>query len=84
MGDWLGTNNVRPVDREYRSFFDAREFARNLGLRGMFEWRDYVKTGNKPADIPSNPQAVYESEFRGWGTGWESLVGGAKLPCSLY
>jgi len=45
-----------------------------LGLRGQSEWREYVKTGNKPADIPSNPDRVYGPEFRGWGD-WLGVVG---------
>ena len=60
MGDWLGTGTLRPQDRVYRSFKEAREFARSLGLKGAKEWREYCKSGNKPGDIPSNPWDVYK------------------------
>jgi len=61
IGDWLG--------KEWRSFNEAREFVRNLGLKGQVEWRLYCKNelhgyDAKPQDIPSAPQTVYEN--RGW------------------
>ncbi len=33
MGDWLGTGNVAPQLRQYRSFKKARTFARSLDLK---------------------------------------------------
>jgi len=54
--DWLGT--------EYRPFEQARDFVRSLGLKDVIGWRGYCKSGKKPADIPSNPNLVYEDE--GW------------------
>ncbi len=32
-GDWLGTGTVKPGDREYLSFEDARAFVHQLGLK---------------------------------------------------
>jgi len=63
-GDWLGTGNMHSP--EYRSFFEAREYARSLGLKGVDEWRDYVKSGKKPADIPASPYGVYRSQWTNW------------------
>jgi hypothetical protein len=67
-GDFLGTGTVASYNREYRSFTEAREFVHALGVTGQQQWqKEYVKSGNKPEDIPSNPQKVYEKEWKGWG-----------------
>jgi superfamily II DNA or RNA helicase len=75
LGDWLGTNRYR---RGGRPFSDARAFVRSLGLKNQTEWNDYCKSGEKPADIPSNPGKTYANS--GWigindwlGTGWQSF-----------
>src|SRR5215210_3346312 len=59
--NWLG------IEREQRSFEEAREFARSLGLRSQREWQEYSKLGQRPDDIPSNPDKAYGSKFRGYG-----------------
>jgi hypothetical protein len=65
MGDWLGTGTVAPRLRQYRSFKKARAFVRGLDLKSEGEWRDYCKSGKRPADIPTNPNRVYAND--GWG-----------------
>jgi hypothetical protein len=64
LGDWLGTGTVASHLRKYRSFKEARAFVRGLGLQSQSQWRDYSKSGKKPADIPSNPGRKYAK------TGW--------------
>jgi hypothetical protein len=66
-GDFLGSGNIKPGDRQSRSFEDAREFVRTLNLKGTKEWREYCKSGNKPDDIPSRPERTYEKDFIGSG-----------------
>jgi superfamily II DNA or RNA helicase len=52
----------------WRKFEDARVFARGLDLKSEYEWRDYVASDKKSADIPANPEAVYaKSGWIGWG-----------------
>ena len=62
IGYWLGTGKpqVNPPLRVHRSFKEARDFVRSLGLKNLQEWQDYCKSGNKPDDIPSTPQNVYK------------------------
>ena len=75
-GDWLGTGKVANQVRKYRSFREARAFARKLKLNGNNEWRlfckgEMPKLGRLPADIPTGPDKVYAN--KGWGigaTGW--------------
>ena len=59
--------------RMYRPFSEAREFVRSLELKNQSEWYAYCKSGEKPADIPSNPHSSYKEEWKGFsdwlGTG---------------
>ena len=65
-GDFLGTGRIANKDLQFRSFKEAREFVRSLGLKGVTEWWEYCKSGNKPDDIPSKPDSVYKKEWKGW------------------
>lgn len=40
-GDWLGTDRIATHLRKYRTFEDAREFARSQGLKSANEWRKF-------------------------------------------
>ncbi len=57
-----------------RSFEEARNFARNLGLRTHVEWWQWssgkLKRPNLvdiPPDIPATPETVYSEHWKGWG-----------------
>jgi hypothetical protein len=64
-GDWLGTGNIKPSDRIFRPFEEARTYVRSLGMRSSKEWGPWSKSGKRPQDIPSSPNQVYP-EFAGW------------------
>jgi len=64
MGDWLGTGFIHPKNYQFRSFEDARKFVQSLNLKNQKEWRQYIKSGNKPNDIPSTPARTYKNN--GW------------------
>ncbi|MDC0154587.1 hypothetical protein OAJ02_07670, partial [Nitrosopumilus sp.] len=66
-GDWLGTGNIANYNKTYRSFNEAREFVRSLGLKTGKEWQEYCKLGEKPDDIPGNPNRHYKKEWIGIG-----------------
>ena len=63
-GDFLGTGNVAPQLKSYRTFDKARKFVRKLKLPNQKEWKKYCGSGKKPDDIPSNPNLVYKN--KGW------------------
>jgi 3-mercaptopyruvate sulfurtransferase SseA len=63
--DWLGGGRRRVIG--CRSFTRARAFVRGLKLKGWDDWREYCRSGKKPNDIPSTPQAVYAD------AGWAGL-----------
>ena len=72
MGDWIGTGSIASSLREYRPFEEARDFVHKLKLKGSKEWFDYCKSGQKPEDIPANPNRTYNQD--GWNT-WGDWIG---------
>jgi hypothetical protein len=73
-GDWLGTGRRRVTG--LRPFKKAREFVRNLGLKSKAEWREYLKSGEAPNDIPTTPNLMYAKV--GWA-GWGDWLGGGPI-----
>lgn len=72
FGDWLGTGNIAPRFRKFRSFNDARTFVHSLNLNNNKQWRLFCagrlpEKGFLPQDIPTNPQKVYKK------CGWTSF-----------
>jgi hypothetical protein len=67
VGDWLGTGIIADKDKVYRPYKEARDFVRALNLKGIKEWQEYCKSGNKPDDIPANPDRTYKKDFKGFG-----------------
>jgi superfamily II DNA or RNA helicase len=63
-GDWLGTGTVATQLRSYRPFEKARAYVRGLGMTSQAGWKAYCKSGDKPDDIPVNPNDTYADE--GW------------------
>ncbi|MDE1812685.1 MAG: DEAD/DEAH box helicase family protein [Thaumarchaeota archaeon] len=77
MGDWLGTFTIAHQNKEFRSFKDAREQVRKLGLKSYSEWRKWISSERRAADIPANPQIFYKNLWVDWSdwlgterTGW--------------
>jgi hypothetical protein len=63
--DWLGTKNFGTKNRNFRTFDEVRAFVIKLKLKSMKEWKEYVKSGNKPDDIPKDPRITYYQEWGG-------------------
>ena len=66
-GDWLGSGNIAPSMRKYRSFEEAEKFVHTLGLHSRNEWEKYCKSGRKPGDIPYQARQTYKKYWKGWG-----------------
>ena len=63
--DWLGNGNIANQNRKYRSFEEARKYARNEKLNSREAW---YKSGERPNDIPCNPHRTYkDSGWVNWG-----------------
>ena len=63
-GDWLGTGSVSLQKKQFRPFKEARKFVRSLTLNNYTEWLRYRERGEKPDDIPVNPNIAYKND--GW------------------
>jgi hypothetical protein len=71
LADWLG-GRIRQQGR-WRSFEEARAFARSLKLKGQKEWSTYCQSGKKPNDIPTAADRIYAGA--GW-INWADWLGG--------
>jgi hypothetical protein len=67
IGDWLGKGERHSKNKQWRTFPDARDWARAQGLRDGREWQALCKSGNLPDDIPAMPGRGYK------GLGWISM-----------
>jgi len=72
MGDWLGTGTVANRNKKFRPFKKARAFVHSLNLETQGDWRKFCRSGNRPADIPSNPDKEYKD--KGW-ISWSDWLG---------
>jgi hypothetical protein len=68
-GDWLGTG---PPSGEYKSYKQARKFARSLNLRTNKEWQKFCRgeisdKDSLPIDIPKSPDRKYKNDGFTWG-----------------
>jgi len=83
-GDFLGTGFVALSKKKFRSFEDARKFARSLNFKSSTEWKKYRKgklesKGKKPDDIPTTPDVSYKN--KGW-KGWGDFLGTGNIAYS--
>ena len=63
-GDWFGTGVIAAKNKKFRDFETARDYVREKKFLNQKEWRDFIKSGKKPEDIPSSPSETYKNE--GW------------------
>ena len=56
----------------WRPFEEARVFARSLQLKGWVERYQYRKSGERPNDIPANPEKIHKND--GW-ISWGDWLG---------
>ncbi|XRB03747.1 methyltransferase domain-containing protein [Pycnococcus provasolii] len=73
-GDFLGYAEGK-VAGSFRTFADARTYARTLVLKSYREWAAWSKSGARPHDIPSSPDQTYKSS--GW-TSYGDFLGYAE------
>lgn len=66
--DQIVNNYIIP----FKDFESAKSFVNTLELQTFRDWKDYIKTGQKPLDIPSNPDNMYRD--KGWKN-WKDWLG---------
>jgi hypothetical protein len=72
--DWLGSERVA-----WKSFTEARAYVRGLGLKGVKEWWELSKSGQRPSDIPADPDRTYRDD--GW-VSWPDWLGNGNARVS--
>lgn len=58
---------MRPKNKNYVCFSEARNFVHELKIKDYDAWREYRISGEKPISIPSDPYRVYRNEWISWG-----------------
>ena len=61
-GDWLGTKRVANQNRKWRDFDSARKLARSLNLKSWEDWNNWIKSSDRPEDVPQSPNRVYKKD----------------------
>jgi Helicase conserved C-terminal domain/Type III restriction enzyme, res subunit len=74
--DWLGTDTVAPQLIQFRTFKQARAYARSLNLESRLQWQRHWESRKRPLDIPASPRSVYIG--KGWA-GWPDWLGTKTL-----
>jgi hypothetical protein len=82
-GIFLGVSDSAKRRRKWKTFDEARQWARELALEHGVDseqlWRAYLKTTHLPTDIPRAPACVYRDHWISWGDffGTGNVTGGA-------
>jgi len=72
FGKFLGTGHEK--NTTFRPFKDAHDFVLPHKFKDTIDWKKYCASGEKPKDIPSNPNIAYKG--KGW-QGWKHFLGEA-------
>ncbi len=67
LSDWLGNSNEANHLKIYLDFEKAREYVRSLKLKNQKEWQIYARTDERPKNVPSSPEKVYNNQWKGYG-----------------
>src|SRR5581483_2036718 len=60
--DWLGQQGADG----FRSFEEARAYARSLGLKARKDWAEHIRSPEFPKDWPIWPDYGYKDQWLGW------------------
>lgn len=65
---FFNITGINQFTYEYRSFDEARDFARNLKFKTKEEWIQFTKSKQFPKDIPMVPCKTesYKNDWKGW------------------
>ena len=51
---------------------EAKSYAQKIGISSSSKWRNFLKSGKRPPNIPSKPDKTYKN--KGW-TSWQDFLG---------
>lgn len=63
-GDFLNKKIISNRDKKFLSYKKAKKIVKKLNIKNNLEWRLFCKKGNRPENIPSNPDQTYKE--KGW------------------
>ena len=72
FGDWLGTGNIAPRNRDFLSYEQAKLVIQSFQIKSIREWELFCKSEAFPQGIPKNPRTSYKG--KGW-IGWSDWLG---------
>ena len=78
-GHWLGSSNLQT--KLFLPFEEALAVARSLNLASSTEWQVWSRESLRPADVPANPNRVYNDH--GW-QGWGHWLGSSNHMTKLF
>lgn len=65
--DFFGNSNTTSKSGSFRPFEQAREYVRNLGFINYKAYQQWAGSGQRPLDIPFNPDRAYHQlGWKGW------------------
>lgn len=65
--DFLGAPIVATQHKKFWPYERAQAWAKKKGLTKGRQWTALSAAGKLPKSLPSNPQATYKDQWRGWG-----------------
>jgi hypothetical protein len=60
--DWLGSERRVYTKKEVLPFAAGRAYARKVKLKGVKEWKEWSKSGQRPSNIPASPERTYRDD----------------------
>ena len=78
FGDWLGSGNMASGRISYLTYDEARIIVESLKIRSTNDWKEIVKSGKLPINIPKAPHYYYKG--KGWTSYGDWLGTGAVAP----
>jgi hypothetical protein len=72
LSDWLGSGNFASGSIAYLAYDHARLIVRSLKVNSTNEWKQIVKSGKLPINIPKSPHYYYKG--KGW-INWADFLG---------
>ncbi len=67
LPDWIGVDTVAPQNKTFLPQDEGIQYVNRLNLGTLKAWQAYCVSGEKPANIPSNPRHTYGKQFVGMG-----------------
>jgi superfamily II DNA or RNA helicase len=66
---WVNVFDAKPYGKQkaFMSFDDAKTFVQKLSLKSQKEWLEWKRAGNRPEDLPCDPQTTYKKQWISWG-----------------